>query len=190
MKTKGRFHGMSRDMDGGLILSFRVYEEKKVLSRLEEIKDEPTIHIAASKVKNTRSLSANALYWLYVGKLAAYLRISTNRLHNLLLRRYGAFQTVDGEELICFVPDTEEAENMALEAETFHIKPTSATKVFKNGTTRRMYKVLKGSHEYDTKEMSVLINGLMDECNHAGIPTASPEDVKEILKHYGKYHPD
>ena len=189
MKTKGRFYGMSRDMDGGLILSFRVYEEKKALSRLEEIRDE-IVHIEVAKVKKTRSLSANALYWLFVGKLAAHMRISTNRCHNLLLRRYGAFQTVDGEELICFVPDTEEAENMALEAETFHIKPTSATKVFKNGTTKRMYKVLKGSHEYNTKEMSVLINGIIDECNHVGIPTASPEEVKECMSHYAKHHPD
>ena len=176
-------------MDGGLILSFRVYEEKKALSRLEEIRDE-IVHIEVAKVKKTRSLSANALYWLFVGKLAANMRISTNRCHNLLLRRYGAFQTVDGEELICFVPDTEEAENMALEAETFHIKPTSATKVFKNGTTKRMYKVLKGSHEYNTKEMSVLINGIIDECNHVGIPTASPEEVKECMRLYAKHHPD
>ena len=190
MKTKGRFYSVSRDMDGGLILSFRVYEEKKVLPRLEEIRDEPTIHIEVAKVKKTRSLSANALYWLFVGKLAAKLRVSTNRVHNILLRRYGALKTVDGEELICFVPDTDEAEEMALEAETFHIKPTSATKVFKNGTTKRMYKILKGSHEYNTQEMSVLINGLMDECNHVGIPTASPEEVKEVMERYAKHHPD
>lgn len=189
MKTKGKFHGISRDIDGGLVLSFRVFEEKKVLSVLDTIRNEPTIHIEAAKVKKTRSLSANAIYWLYAGRLAAYLRISTNRMHNLLLRRYGAYETVDGEEMICFIPDTEQAEEMALESETYHIKPTSATKVFRDGSTRRLYKLLKGSHEYDTKEMSTLINGLMDECNQAGIPTASPEDVKEAMAHYEKHHP-
>ena len=109
MKTKGKFHGISRDLNGCLVLSFRVYEEKRVLSRLDEIRDEGTIQIEAAKVKESRSLSANALYWLFVGKLAAHLRISTSRCHNLLLRRYGALETVDGEELICFIPDAEKA---------------------------------------------------------------------------------
>lgn len=190
MKTKGRFYGISRDMSGGLVISFRVFEEKKVLSRLNEIKDEGTIHIEAAKVKETRSMSANALYWLFVGKLAAHLKISTSRCHNLLLRRYGAMETVDGEELIVFIPDTEKAEEAALEADTYHVKPTSATKEFKDGSVRRMYKILKGSHEYTTKEMSVLIDGILDECNHVGIPTASPEEVKEIMRRYEKHHPE
>lgn len=188
MKTKGRFTGMSRDLDGGLIVSFRVFEEKKVLRHLNEMKDEGTIQITAEPVKKTRSLSANAYYWALAGRLAAKLGISTSRMHNLLLRRYGATETIDGEELICFIPDTEKAEEAALEADTYHIKPTSATKLFKDGALRRMYKILKGSHEYDTKEMSVLINGVVDECNHVGIPTATPEEVREMMERYAKHH--
>ena len=188
MKSKGRFHSISRDIDGGLIVSFRVFEERKVLHRLDEIKTDGTIQITAEKVRKTRSLSANAYYWALCGQLAAKLNVSTSRMHNLLLRRYGALETADGEELICFIPDTENAENAALEADTYHIKPTSAVKVFKDGGTRRMYKVLKGSHNYDTREMSTLINGIVDECNHAGIPTATPEEVKEMLSRYEKYH--
>lgn len=190
MKTKARFHGMSRDMDGGLVFSFRVFEEKKALSRLDEFKDKGTIQLAVDTVKTKRSLSANALYWLFIGRLAAKLQISTSRAHNIILRRYGAYETIDGEELICFVPDTDQAEEMALEADTYHIKPTSATKTFKDGSVRRMYKILKGSHQYTTQEMSTLINGLLDECNHVGIPTATPEEVREIMERYAKHNPD
>lgn len=188
MKTKGRFHGISRDVDGGLVIAFRVFEEKKVLHRLDEIKADGTIQITVEKVKTSRSLSANAFYWALCGQLAAKLGISSSRMHNLLLRRYGALEAVDGEELICFIPDTENAEETALEADTYHIKPTSATKTFKDGGVRRMYKVLKGSHTYTTKEMSTLINGIVDECNHAGIPTATPEEVKEMMQRYEKHH--
>lgn len=188
MKSKGRFYGVSRDDDGGLIISFRVFEEKKVLHRLDEIKADGTIQITAEKVKTSRSLSANAFYWALCGQLAAKLGISSSRMHNLLLRRYGALEAVDGEELICFIPDTEKAEETALEADTYHIKPTSATKTFKDGSVRRMYKVLKGSHMYSAKEMSTLINGIVDECNHAGIPTATPEEVKEMMQRYEKHH--
>lgn len=188
MKSKGRFHSISRDVDGGLVISFRVFEEKKVLHRLDDIKADGTIQISAEKARSSRSLSANAFYWALCGQLAAKLGISSSRMHNLLLRRYGAFETVDGEELICFLPDTEKAEETALEADTYHIKPTSATKTFKDGSVRRMYKILKGSHTYTTKEMSDLINGIVDECNHAGIQTATPEEVKEMMARYEKYH--
>lgn len=188
MKSKGRFHSISRDVDGGLVISFRVFEEKKVLHRLDEIKADGTIQITAEKVKTSRSLSANAFYWALCGQLAHKLNISSSRMHNLLLRRYGTPETVDGEELICFIPDTENAEEMALEADTYHIKPTSATKTFKDGNVRRMYKIIKGSHNYTTKEMSDLINGVVDECNHAGIPTATPAEVMEMMQRYEKYH--
>lgn len=183
----GNLHGVSRDMDGGLILSFKVFDEKKIMHRLDEIRDKSLLIEITERVKK-RSLSANALYWSLAGKLAAFLHISNSRMHNILLRRYGVAEEIDGEELICFIPDTDKAEEKALEADAYHIRPTSATKVFKDGNTRRMYKILKGSHEYTTKEMSRLINGLIDECNHVGIPTASPEEVAEAMKRYGKHH--
>ena len=186
MRTSGKLHAVSRDMDGGLIISFRAYEEKKVIRRMAEIKDKP-LWIEVTENEKKRSLSANALYWSLAGKLAAYLHISNQRMHNLLLRRYGVPETIDGEELICFIPDTEEAEERTLEADTYHVRPTSAVKEFKDGSTRRMYKILKGSHDYTTKEMSNLINGLIDECNHCGIPTASPEEVAEVMRRYEKH---
>ena len=187
MRTSGKLSAVSRDMDGGLVLSFRCFEEKKVMRRMTEIKDKP-LWIEVTENEKKRSISANALYWSLAGKLAAYLRISSSRMHNLLLRRYGVAETIDGEELICFIPDTDEAEESVLEADTYHVRPTSAVKEFEDGTTRRMYKILKGSHNYSTKEMSHLINGLIDECNHVGIPTASPEEVEEVMRRYEKHH--
>ena len=188
MNFKGKFHSVSRDVDGHLIVAFRSYEEKKTLSELEDVKEEGTLSISAEKPKTKRSLSANAYYRVLCGKMAAYMHISTSRMHNVLLRRYGAIQTVDGDDMICFIPDTEEAEEMALEADTFHIKPTSSTILYKDGNMRRMYMVLKPSHEYDTKEMSVLIHGIVDECNNCGIPTATPAEIAEMMAHYGKHH--
>ena len=189
MNFKGKFHSASRDVDGNLILSFRCYEEKKALPELANIKEVDTLVIAANKPKLKRSLSMNGYYWTLIGQLASKMRISTSRCHNIMLRRYGTLENVDGESIVAFIPDTDKAENEALEAETYHLKPTSATKVFNDGENYRMYYVLKGSSQYDTKEMSTLINGIVDECNHVGIPTATPAEIAEMMKHYGKYHP-
>lgn len=179
---KGCFYGLSRDVDGNLVVSFRVFDEKNARKELETIKDEKTIDIQAKKVHRKRSLSANAYYWVLVQKIAGVLGVSNNRVHNTLLRRYGALQDVDGEPLICFIPDTEKAFNQAIEAETYHIKPTSAVKIFKDGKPRRMYRIIKGSSEYDSAEMARLINGCVDECKHLGIETLTPWEIAQMLK--------
>jgi hypothetical protein len=189
MKVKGKIETLGRNLEGGLVLSLRIYEEKKLLSSMDELKDK-TLNIEIGQVTKQRSLSSNAMYWLYVGRLAAKLRISTSELHNRLLRLYGAPQTIDGEQLVVFVPDTEEAEKALLMSDTMHLKKTSALKQWKDGSMRRMYMVLKGSHEYTTGEMSTLINGLMDTCNECGVPTATPEEVAEAMRRYEKHHPE
>ena len=188
MRFKGKFHGVNRDIDGNILVSFRAYDEKNFLSQVDSIKDIETLAIEVDRPKTKRSLSANSYYWVLCGRLAGKLGISNARMHNLLLRRYGALETIDGERLVVFIPDTETAENDTLEAETYHLKPTSAVKEFKDGALRRMYIVLKGSSQYDTAEMSRLISGLVDECNTAGIQTATPAEIEEMMRIYEKHH--
>lgn len=42
------------------------------------------------------------------------------------------------------------------------------------------YKVFKGSSEYDTKEMSIFIDGIVNECTNLGIPTISDEEINRL----------
>ena len=42
------------------------------------------------------------------------------------------------------------------------------------------YKIFKGSSEFDTKEMSIFIDGVIQECNNLEIPTLTPEEVKRF----------
>lgn len=187
MKFKGCFHGVSRDVKGNLILSFRAFEER-VLGQIDAIKDEGTLAVEVAKPAKKRSLSANAYYWVLVGKLAGKLGISNNRCHNLLLRRYGTIETIDGERVVTFVPDTDDASEATLEAETYHLKPTTAVKVFKDGSTRRMYFILRGSSQYNTEEMARLIKGTVSECNDMGIETMTPQEIEAMVSAYGKHH--
>jgi hypothetical protein len=39
-----------------------------------------------------------------------------------------------------------------------------------NGKEADWYLILKGSSEFDTKEMSIFIDGIVQECNNIGIP--------------------
>ena len=42
------------------------------------------------------------------------------------------------------------------------------------------YKVIKGSSEYDTKEMSVFIDGIVQEAEQLGIDTLPPAEIERL----------
>lgn len=84
------------------------------------------------------------------------------------------------------LPDTESAQKAIDEAQSYHLKPTSQVKEGKGGVMYRTYMMLKGSSEYDTKEMSRLIDGLVSECKEMGIETMPPEELERMMAAYEK----
>ena len=120
-----------------------------------------------------RSLSQNAYYWQLLGKTADALRISKPELHNRMLRDFGQIAWVEGQPISVEIPDTDKAEKTAIQSETFHIKPTDKT-TERNGKPYRTYILLRGSHEYNTWEMSILLDGMIQEAQAQGIETLTP----------------
>jgi hypothetical protein len=49
-----------------------------------------------------------------------------------------------------------------------------------NGKLYRVYIVMKGSHTYDTKQMSVLIDGTVGEAKDLGIETLPPHELERM----------
>ena len=140
------------------------------------------LDIEIKKHRERRSLNANSYYWVLITKVAKRLRISNNRAHNIMLRRYGALEVIDDHLVYLVLPDVDEAEEKALESETYHIRPTSQVKTGNDGKLYRTYIMLKGSSAYDTAEMSRLINGIVDECKEMGIETLPPDKLKALLE--------
>lgn len=136
------------------------------------------------KHRKKRSLDANAYYWKIVTEIAEALKTSKNEVHNVMLRRYGQAEGVDGRLVTVYIPDTEKAEKQALMAEDYHIKPTSYVQVGSKGQTFRAYVLLRGSRTYNTKEMATLIEGTIQEAEQLGIQTMTPEE----LERYGQHH--
>ena len=52
------------------------------------------------------------------------------------------------------------------------------------------YRIYRGSHTYNTKEMAQLIEGTIQECKAQGIETATPAELKQMQmlweQKYGK----
>lgn len=142
------------------------------------------LRLKAVQWKEKRSLDANAYYWVLLSRLAEVLHISKPRAHNLMLRKYGQPETFDGAGAYIRIPDTVKAEEEALEASTYHIRPTSQVVSGTDGVNYRTYVLIKGSSEYDTREMGELIDGLIGDCKELGIETLPPEEITRMLQTY------
>lgn len=145
---------------------------------LTEQNNDTLFDLAPHKERRTRS--QNAYYWQLVTKMADKLRESKNHVHNVLLRRYGRPMYIDGQLAATYLPDTDEAERTALEAETFHVKPTSQVKAGAKGQLLRAYVLLKGSSDMDTAEMSALVDGAVIEAKQLDIETLTPEELERM----------
>ena len=177
----GKINSVAFSMDGKPLVTFEIEQGQPALKMAQEYKDGVKVAIKVGKHREKRSLDANAYYWSLLGQLANALKTSNNYCHNFLLRRYGVIEEFDGKPVYIVIPDTDEAEKTAVESETYHIKPTSNVREGNDGKMYRTHILLKGSHAYDTAEMSRLISGIRDECRQCGIQVETPDEIAELL---------
>ena len=130
---------------------------------------ESDVEVTIQKFREGRNKGQNGLYWKYLTQLAKVLRISNNRLHNMMLRQYGQPEYYDGKPACILIPDTEKAEEQAIEQEFYHIKPTSHVQTGADGIQYRVYMVMRGSSDLNTEEFSRLLDGLLEACEDMGI---------------------
>ena len=178
--VKGKLESVNGLLDGGYLITIRAAMNPHILELVGK-----DVVFEVKKDRKRRSLDANGYYWILVDKLAEAMRVSKTRMHNTLLRKYGQRFIVDESPVGIMLPDTEEAENEAFELETVHLRPTSQVKEGKDGKTYRAYYVLRGSSDYDSWEMSILIDGTISDCQDVGIETMTPDELLR-LKGYEK----
>ena len=163
---KARLSNLAFTLDGESILSISTKEDCRSL--WDDLHDSD-VEVIIKKHKSKRGLSSNGLYWSTLAQLARKLEVSNAYMHNVMLRRYGQPERFEDQVVYIMLPDTLEAENKALEAETYHLKPTSNTKDGKDGITYRAYMLMRGSSTYNTEEFSRLLDGLLSDCKEMGI---------------------
>ena len=178
-----------------LMVDFTTKNQKAVLTLNEDaraafdkLKNRDKVSITIKEYRKKRSLDANNYYWTLLTKLATVMKLSNPEAHNMMLYEYGFDEVIAGHRVLTPIPDTEESENTVKNAMYYHLKPTSEVKEGKDGVMYRTYKLLRGTHTYDTAEMSRLIDGLITRCKEAGIPDseiATPDEKRLLTERYG-----
>lgn len=148
------------------------------ITSLEEIENVELLDIEAKKHRNKRSLDANAYCWVLINKLAENLNMSANEIYQLNIREIGVFDVVP-------------IKNEAIERFKTSWSKNGLGWICEEISKSKIegyinLKVYYGSSSYDTKEMSRLIDLLVDECKAQGIPTDTPEQIAKYKEMWGK----
>ncbi len=184
MKFTARIKDIGRTLSGSLTITLESHQMDAAAAT--EVSQVDGLDVEIKKRRKKRSLDANAYYWKLASEVADALHVSKSYIHNYLLRKYGQIEIIDGQGVYIVIPDTESAQKSVDEAQTYHLMPTSQVKEGKGGIMYRTYMMLKGSSEYDSKEMSCLIEGLIGECREMGIETIPPEELERMMAAYGR----
>lgn len=170
MKVIAKFKDILQDFNGNAIASFIIenFTHKNMLQGLDPSKE---YSLEIKEVKNKRTLAQNRYMWALLHEIDIAINgRATDEMdvYVLCLERANA-----KFEYIACLPEAEQALKENFRAVKF-IK-----KVDLNGKEGNMYKVFIGSSKMDTKEMTVLIDTVLDIAEQVGIET---DYWKEVLK--------
>lgn len=174
MEFTGVIRNISNDfLSDELHITFSVNERANVKAEYEKLKSCEKLKVKVDKYRFKRSLDANAYMWVLLQKMAVVLKSTKDDLYLQMLDRYGVFTHIIVKPHVVdrVVNEWRIVRNLG--------------EVTVNGVKGIQLQCYFGSSTYDTKEMSVLIDGVVSECKELGIETLPPDELKRIKEMWG-----
>ena len=141
-----------------------------ILSQKEDVKFDVDIH------KEKRSLTANGYLWVLLQKMADVLGTTKEEVYETMLDRYGQLLTDDeGNHYL-----------VTIKSDIDLSKLEGHYKKYKSNGKFSAYFIIKGSSEYNTKEMATLLDGVISECKDLGIETKDKAEIQSLLDSWEK----
>jgi archaellum component FlaF (FlaF/FlaG flagellin family) len=161
-----------------IVLSITSKEPLLHLSELDEALSKGKLLDVEVKVhREKRSLNANAYLWVLIGKIADVLRTSRDEVYISMLESYGQRE----DEQIA-VPES--AYEAIVRATNNHC--TIISKRYYNDVTYLVVAFLIGSSQYDTRQMAILIDGVVSDCKELGIETLPEAELSIMKEEWGR----
>lgn len=133
--------------------------------------DKDTVYdVKIDKHREKRSLNANAYLWKLVTEIGNVLNKSKEEVYLQMLIDYGQ------SEMVSILSEIDVKGY-------FKYYKLAGTSIL-NGKEFNHYKIYKGSSEYDTKEMSILLNGVVQEVKNLGIKTKDDIEIERLLEEW------
>lgn len=130
--------------------------------------DKDTVYdVKIDKHREKRSLNANAYLWKLVTEMGNVLSKSKEEVYLQMLIDYGQ------SEMVSILSEIDVKGY-------FKYYKLAGTSIL-NGKEFNHYKIYKGSSEYDTKEMSILLEGVVQEAKNLGIKTKDDIELERMI---------
>lgn len=168
MEFTGKLQNVSRDWKTGQWNITFTMNEASAINEVNNIQSCEKLSIKAVKHRNKRSLDANAYCWVILQKIAEVLHQDKWNVYLEMLGKYGVFTH------IIVKPNVVDK----VKEEWRTVKELGEVSV--NGMTGIQLQCYFGSSTYNTKEMSVLIDGIVYEAKELGIETLPPEELERM----------
>lgn len=169
--TKGK---VTRELNGNFNIIIEVPKESNLSTVIEVLSDEKLKVARIDHKRNKRSLDANSALWKMLSMMADKLQTTKDELYLQMLDKYGVFTFV--------VVKPKVVERVKQEWKTVR----EIGEVTINGQTGIQLQCFFGSHAYDSKEFSVLLEGVIQEAKELGIDFISKEDQARMINEWGR----
>ena len=165
-----------RNRDGEWVISFSTPEDfTEEFDRLSEM----DVRVEIKKASKHRSLSANNLAWELIDKIAERTGVGKTEVYRNAIREIGGVSTYAGlrDDVIPAFRQSWESGHTGRQVEVIE------------GSTKTGWsnvRIYFGSSEFDTAQMSRLIDSLKQDAEALGIPTVSPKEEERLLAQWGR----
>ena len=174
MECTGTLQGIQRDWQTDNFIVSIAINEKISQEMVQEIQN-CKLSVILKKWRKKRSLDANAYVWLIMSKIAEVVKSSKEEIYEEMLQKYGyIYEDEDGYITITLKKSIDIS------------KVDGHWKYIKDNGKFASYLMIKGSSEYDTKEMSHFIDCVVQEAKELGIETMPPQEIERMLASWQK----
>lgn len=140
-------------------------DQKNVIEPLYDLLTDDKVKVCKiDHYKKKRSLNANSYAWVLITEIANKLRASKDEVYLQMLKRYGQSQII----------------KLLTEGLPILLRAIKYYEIIKEDGDCTYVKVYTGSSEYDTKEMAILIDGIVSEATELKIPTMTPAEIQRL----------
>ena len=174
---------ITRDMKGNFNVILEVPKDQKHnMEPLNELlNDEKVKTCKIEHQKKKRSLKANNYAWTLITQIADVLRSSKDEVYFQMLKRYGQSSIVSVEDRV-----SEDGERIVdiFKQSVKYCEEFGESEL--NGKNFIHIKVFMGSSEMDSKQFSILLDGIVSECELLSIPTLEDLEIRRLIEEWGK----
>ena len=173
MKITGRIVGANIGfMSKKPQLTLEVNELNDFKQLVDDLNGCEKLSIEIKPFREKRSLNSNSYAWVLIGKIADIVRAGKDEVYLMMLKRYGQSELIS---VLSHIP---------IEHYVKYYEQAGESKL--NGKMFTHYRVFKGSSEFDSREMSIFLDGVVSEARELGIQTETPDEIARLKSLWGE----